>query len=474
MGNPSRRSRMHGGRTRRCYAHAVSEFGVEDWKRLADEPELLEAAGACDSGDVRAVAWLRKRWPADRVNLALQWIEATRKAQAKFGELPPGFVADVAGVEQASSRAVAAYKASRFSRVMERRRRRERTVLDLCCGIGGDAMSFERAGLKTLGVDRDPVRAWMCRRHSGACVACADLAAVSSHGRWVHVDPSRRDASGRRRHGLSELIPGPEAVGRVVREAKGAAIKLGPGTSVEQVRDWLAAVRCSCDYVSENGRLVQLIVWTGELAEPDRTATLIRSENGAARPTVDRVISPPRVGTGEQSGADDAAEAVHVGRIGGRHGAGSRAEYEFDRPWAVASESELVSGAARGRPEAGFLFEPDAAVERAGLHLDLAEGLGLRPLAPGLGLLTGPEQAESVGLRSFEIVKSMPWRADKVSKWLRDHDAGVVEVKTRGGAVDPDVVQKRLRGEGSAAFTVFVLRLGRKKSAWITRRRGRV
>jgi len=48
--------------------------------------------------------------------------------------------------------------------------------------------------------------------------------------------------------------------------------------------------------------------------------------------------------------------------------------------------------------------------------------------------------------------------------------AGVVEVKTRGGAVDPDRAQRRLRGPGETPFTVFVLRWDRQIIAMVTRR----
>ena len=64
----------------------------------------------------------------------------------------------------------------------------------------------------------------------------------------------------------------------------------------------------------------------------------------------------------------------------------------------------------------------------------------------------------------------MPWREKKVAAWLRAHDVGEVVVKTRDKVVDPDIVSLRLRGEGRGVFTVFVLRVGKKLVAWVTRR----
>jgi len=46
----------------------------------------------------------------------------------------------------------------------------------------------------------------------------------------------------------------------------------------------------------------------------------------------------------------------------------------------------------------------------------------------------------------------------------------VVEVKTRGRAVNPDALQKRLRGTGRTTFTVFIYRHEQRLLAHITRR----
>jgi hypothetical protein len=71
---------------------------------------------------------------------------------------------------------------------------------------------------------------------------------------------------------------------------------------------------------------------------------------------------------------------------------------------------------------------------------------------------------------AFGVLAHMPWIEKNVRAWLKEHDGGIVEVKTRGRAVDPDLVQKHLRGTGGQAYTVFVLRLGRAIEAFVTSR----
>ena len=67
----------------------------------------------------------------------------------------------------------------------------------------------------------------------------------------------------------------------------------------------------------------------------------------------------------------------------------------------------------------------------------------------------------------------MPWRPRKVAAWLAGRSAGIVDVKTRGGAVNPEEARKKLRGKGDSPFVVFVLRLGRKVAAVICKAPGR-
>ena len=90
-------------------------------------------------------------------------------------------------------------------------------------------------------------------------------------------------------------------------------------------------------------------------------------------------------------------------------------------------------------------------------------------MAPGLGLLTSEVEAPAPWFTSYEVLESMPWRPRRTAAWLAERDAGIVDVKTRGGAVDPEQARKRLRGKGTNHFVVFVLRLGRKIIAAICR-----
>ena len=117
-----------------------------------------------------------------------------------------------------------------------------------------------------------------------------------------------------------------------------------------------------------------------------------------------------------------------------------------------------------------FLYEADDSVERVGLLGVLCAELGLLELHAGLGVLCGRDRVESPWVTGFEVLERLAWRRERVRDAVLAHGGGVVEVKTRGKACDPDAEQAALRGDGAEALTVFVLRLGERVEAFVCRR----
>lgn len=369
-------------------------------------------------------AALRRRYPPELVALAVELGEARRRAAAKFGpETAAALVADRVGVEMASAAAVSRHKAARFAAAVEP----GTEVVDLCCGIGGDAMALRGAGLEVVGVDADPVRAWMCGVNAGCRGVCARVEDEGAWGSaWFHLDPPRRTDGAIRVFRLDELSLGPEAWRGVSLRARstpsgdrwGGAIKLGPGADAAEIAAALGAdVPLEVEYISEQGQMSQSVAWVGRLAGAGGVrATAIRG---------DRVLS------------------------------------------IVGEPGEPPAG-----PLGAFVIEADDAVERAGLLGAASREFGARAIAPGLGLLTAEEPAASEWFASFELLAHMPWNEKRVRAWLRGHDGGIVEVKTRAGSAQPELLQQSLRGEGGTTHTLFVLRIGRALEVFITRRAG--
>lgn len=448
---------------------------------LVAAASLLEAKGG--SADAAGIARLRRTASAHLVHAALELARARRKAASKWpANIAARLVADTTGVEMATSALAGAYKAEKF------RRAGIQHVLDLCCGVGGDAMALTAAGLHVTTIDADPARAWMASINA----SCPSIALDIERGPLptcsaFHLDPARRDehttadtpgvpSPGRRRlFDLHDHRPAPDAWVQVIRHAQacanakqpfgggawGGAIKLGPGVDEPVVRAALApalapalarehanGMPMTLEYLSERGRLTQAVCWLGVLADPRSRVIATRLDVGGLVASIsDASAAPART-------APDASE------------------FPASNPAA-----------------AKFLIEVDACVERAGLLHILAQQHGWQDLHPGLGLLTSdtpPGQVHAHATTSdtssalwtaFEVLEFDTWNSRRIAQRLRQLGAGIVEVKTRGGACDPDAVQRELRGDGPAPLCVFVLRLrepgmarGGQTVAFITRR----
>ncbi|MBB6430669.1 class I SAM-dependent methyltransferase [Algisphaera agarilytica] len=391
----------------------MTEYPLATWQAVADQDELLQRAAETDPVDVASVSRLRKHYSAHEVGIALELVQARKKAAAKFPDHADQLLADVSGIEQASSLHSARHKAQRIAGAGVSH------VIDLCCGIGGDAMGFTAEGLGVTAIDRDPVRAWMAQENAGGGSRVIDAESLLDSevlaDTALHLDPARRTGAGRVFR-FADYQPDPATIAALLGRYPDAAVKLSPAVNPAELDEHLpdAAPSGEIEFISEVGRLVQAVLWTGRLAhDTSRTATLLTSDQ-----------------THTLTGEPD----------------------------------EPAFGFAQR-----YLFTVDSAVERAGLmHL-----LGLPAIHPRLGLLTADHPVDSPWLTGFELLAELPYSAKnpkKIKAWLDDHDAGLVEIKTRGKAVDPDPLQRALRGTGSTPYTLFVLRFDQKLACLICRR----
>ena len=392
---------------------------VDAWRQLVDarHATLVEAAAGVVAEGVTpaSVMRLRRRFPDGPVTEALELAEARARAIEKF-PMSGRMLMDKAGLEQATAFEVSSWKASRFG---------DRPVLDLCCGIGGDAMALADRG-PCVAVDRDPVRAFMTSHNAGVETRVTDVEACRIDSPFVHLDPARRDeGTGRRSWRFEDLQPDLETIRRILATAEGGAVKLGPGIPVSETH---LHERQSITVVAHRGRLVQAIVWTGALAA--------------------------------------VADVEAVDLPSGRSFRG-----------AVRS----LPGSTRGDVLGEVLVEFHPALERVGLSGTLLEAhrdvLDWTEPASGLGLVSGTAIASlppSVGdwCSVHRIREVCPARLDAVQAAidsLPDATERRVVVRTRANAVDADGWTRALnstpRSNVFMAVEVFGLRLGRRKVA---------
>lgn len=389
------------------------------WQALASSrhAELISMATEATPGDVRAISHMRKSWSAPLVALAMDLARARRTLARKWPDHAPDMLADPPGAEMASSSRAAAHKARRFACAGAT------DALDLCCGIGGDAMGLIREGVPTTGADLDDTRVWMAGENCGLLASAPqphspwqgqtrDVREIDLRGRSALLDPARRSRDGRRSFALADLEPGPDFIAKAARDARAAAIKLAPGVDASELPPG------ELEIISEKGALTQAVLWTGALARAPRSCALL-DRDGATHTLEGEPIERHEL-------AEDAQSAIPIAPIG---------------PW---------------------VFSVDPAVERAGLLHLLAGATGLPMVHPLAGLFTADDAIENPWLTPFAVRYRVPWGRvgeKRLKQWLRASDAGPIEVRCRGAIVDADALAKRLRADGSTPYTVLIVRM---------------
>ncbi|MEE2890046.1 MAG: class I SAM-dependent methyltransferase, partial [Planctomycetota bacterium] len=138
--------------------------------------------------------------------MVLSLLEARRRASGRLEDHDHLWLT-VDSTQQATRTSVARHKAQRFRSVLG-----DGPVIDLCCGIGSDAMALAEGGAVIL-VDHDPVRLELARANlertnSPPWALCADACALPLPALPLHIDPDRRKGT-QRRHRYDQMDPAP-------------------------------------------------------------------------------------------------------------------------------------------------------------------------------------------------------------------------------------------------------------------------
>ena len=270
---------------------------------------------------------------------------ARRKAAGKFERGERMWVEPV-GVEQATAEPVARHKAMRF--------RACPIVVDLCAGIGGDAIALAESS-RVVAVDLDP---GMCRRlrwNAEVYEVADNVLAVQARaesfpipaGARVHLDPIAAPSAIAARGRSRITRPGPAAWADLIDRVPGGAIKLSP--AADFARLFPPGSGCEIELISLRGECKEATVWFGELAGCRRRATrLPEYETWTDRDGIDP--EPPGVS-----------------------------------------------------PLSDWIFDPDPSLIRAGLLDGFARMHRLARVAEGVDYLTGPEPVDTSFLSAFAV-----------------------------------------------------------------------
>ncbi|MET9383702.1 methyltransferase domain-containing protein [Streptomyces sp. NPDC002928] len=360
---------------------------------------LLDEVRDTAPADELAVATrLRREHPAELVSAAIGQARLRQRAAAKFAtEDARRMFFTPNGVEQSTRTTVATYRARRFKELGVT------SVADLCCGIGGDAIALARAGIRVLAVDRDPLTAAVARANADALglaglieVREADVTEVDAASYdAVFVDPARRGGRGRIFDPEAYSPPLSWAVDTALKSPH-AALKVAPGIPHEAV-----PAEAEAEWISDGGDVKEAVLWFGTAPGAVR-ATLLPGP----RTLLSRGLPNPEV-----------------------------------------------------RPVGRYLYEPDGAVIRAHLVAEVAEEVGGGLVDETIAYVTADEPRPTAYASAYEITDQLHFSVKKLKALLREREVGVLTVKKRGSAVEPEELRRKVKPHGPNSATVFLTRV---------------
>ncbi len=406
-------------------------------EQLRADPSIWGRIPPGDSHSAALQAALRQEYPAEVVRAALTLAALRTQARPRFTRADEMWF-DRTRLEQATQEIVARHKAQRFAACAGQ------TVLDLCCGVGSDAIAIARQGsevdetdafrlgpllsivepkvkvpITVRAVDMSPLATWFTQRNAEVYgvashieTLVSDVEKVDIAGQFVHLDPDRR-TQGQRQVRLEFGSPGLPYLQALTKTAAGGAIKVSPASNFGG-----KFTDCEVELVSVHGECKEATIWFGQLrhADPFRATILPQGATIAGDP------------------------------------------WEY-RPRLVPSVLN-------------YLFDPDPAVVRAGLVDRVGESLGLWRLDDAEEYLTGDTLVDSPFVRGFEVLADLNNNTKEIRNYFRTSPFGQVEIKCRHMSIDADAIRRKLPLPGKEPGVLLFARVAGKARAIIARRCG--
>ena len=365
---------------------------------LAATPEIFERIMAAKGqSELGLQSVLRRQFADDLVRAAITLHDLRRRAATKFTRADRMWF-DRQGLEQSTAEPVARYKVRRF----------QGEVLDLCCGIGSDALALAEQ-CQVTAVDINPAACLRARWNAAVYAVgdrvttrCADVRESISQTGLVHIDPDRRPGSSGRVSRIEDYVPGLDFLCELMGNSRGGAIKVSPASNFGgKFPD------AEIELISLHGECKEATVWFGELAG-------------------DALFRATVLPAGESIAGHPLQVAVPITELG------------------------------------RYLYDPDPAVVRAGLVDVLADQLGLQRLDSAEEYLTSDQRVVSPFVQGFEVLVSLPNNERDLKSWVRSAGLGQLEIKCRHIPVHADVLRRKLPLKGTEPGVAIFARLDGK------------
>jgi hypothetical protein len=363
--------------------------------------ELLSKAEN-ENGEIHSVITrLRSSYTLDQVSAVLNLLNLRKRARKKFA-LAQSMFFTPEGLEQSSGMRIASWRAQQFPSGL--------SVIDLCCGIGGDSISLAREHI-VYSIDRNPAATLCAAENASICgvqdtihPVCADVTKLTLKADAAFFDPSRRK-EGRRVRSVDHYSPPLSFVSEIKTRITQLAVKVSPAIDDES----LNAMQSRVEFISDQGECKEAVMWFGDFGpKSDRSATILRE------------------GTEPQA-------------------------------CILSADPEAISPPI-AHPD-GWLLEPDPAIIRAGLIPEAAHLLNASLLEPGIAYLTASHPIQSPYAAAYQIVEVQPFHLKNLQRRLRGLNRKAMVVKKRGVKIEPEALLKSLPARGDIPTVILLMHI---------------
>jgi SAM-dependent methyltransferase len=347
-----------------------------------------------DSSLLPTLTRLRKHFTSAQASALVRTAQLRKRAFKKFGDQAHEMFFSEKALQQATPSAVAAYTARRYGDFA--------WVVDVGCGLGGDALALAAIGRKVLAIDLDPLALALLRANVLALGLTSNIFPLRADVRrpaWrvsaAWADPGRRTDRQRIFHPQALHPPLSEILRLQRQQMPHLGVKLMPG-----LRHELIPPQAEAEWISLAGELKEVVLWFGHLRRSvGRRATVL----------------PAGVSL-----------------------------------WAQGAQTHV-------QLPGNFLYEPDPAVIRAGAVADLAQRLNLWQIDSEIAYLSGPALLKTPFARSWRIIEHFAFDLKQLNRHLRALHARVVAVKKRSSPIEPEPFRRRLHSAPGGRPVIVVL-----------------
>jgi len=343
------------------------------------------------------------------VRAIAEQIRCRQKARKKLPALSKKpLLYEPRALEQCSSEITARYKASLIT---------ASSIIDLTGGLGIDTLYFADICEKTHYCEQDPTLCALFSYnnsvvqkpiavHSGDGIAVLNTFDNNSLD-YIYIDPSRRDSS-RRYVALEKCTPNvAEHIDLFFQKGHTVLIKAAPAQDITAAAKLLPFLD-TCIVVSVNNECKELLL-------------LCRKKHCHGQPfTIKAVLLDIRTENIQEFSSP--ANQIPVKKVGGAIGP--------------------------------YLYEPDAAIIKAGLSPLIASQWNVKFVNKSVDYVTGQRLEPTFPGRKYFVHAVIPWKKKTVQQYLHDHGIRAASVARRDFKLSPEQIKKMFSLKEGNAHTL--------------------